>query len=127
VANVFHEVPQPMNGGSGLPGPVTHCQVLEGLGRQAQSGQRMRPKSSSSSGRRSVSVRFANTGPSAGKERLSGISTGYPPSLSARRSTFPIKVFGRSARNSTRDGTLRRQSLVAECAQIGFRHRLPGA
>ena len=63
MANVFHEVPQPMNEGSGLPGPVMHCQVLERFGRHSQSGQRMRLKSSSSSGRRSVSVRSPNTGP----------------------------------------------------------------
>jgi len=63
VANVFHAVPQPVKDGSGFPAPVMHCQMLERFGRQLQSGQRMRLKSSSSSGFRSVPVRWPNTGP----------------------------------------------------------------
>jgi len=50
VANVFQIAPQLGNGGSGLPSVQTHDHRLDGAGRHAHSGHRMRLKMSSSSG-----------------------------------------------------------------------------
>jgi hypothetical protein len=52
---VFHSVPQPSNGGSGVPSAKQH-QTLEAEGRQLQSGQRIRSNAVSSSRRYSITT-----------------------------------------------------------------------
>jgi hypothetical protein len=55
VENVFHSVPQPSNGGSGVPSAKQH-QTLDLVGRQLHSGHRIRSNALSSSGPETMNV-----------------------------------------------------------------------
>jgi hypothetical protein len=61
VENVFHTAPHASKKGSGVCESWQH-HVLEGVGCHSQSGQRIRPNASSSSGRPSLSMTGAVIG-----------------------------------------------------------------